>query len=105
MRTGYTVLRDSGGRSRASLSRGAFAERDALLAFGDQSLADFYEDDLHFDYLSHSQFSGLQPSFGSAPLVCVPDEYEPDVFLVPFRTRLAFRLYPFCVATWGTCIG
>ena len=80
MRAGYTVLRDSGGRSRASLSRGAFAERDALLAFGDQSLADFYEDDLEFDYLSHSQFSGHQPSFGSAPLVCVPDEYEPDDF-------------------------
>ena len=80
VRAGYTVLRDSGGRSRASFSRGAFAEGEALLASGDQSLADFYEDDLDFDYLSHSQFSGHQPSFGSAPLDCVPDEYEPDDF-------------------------
>ena len=91
MRAGYTVLRDSGGRSRASLSRGAFAERDALLAFGDQSLADFYEDDLDFDYLSHSQFSGLQPSFGSAPLVCVPDEYEPDDFSGSFPYALSVQ--------------
>ena len=75
-----TVLSDSGGRSRASLSRGAFAERDAFLASGDQSLADFYEDDLDFDYLGHSQFGGHQPSFGSAPLDCVPDEYKPDDF-------------------------
>ena len=75
-----TVLSDSGGRSRASLSRGAFAERDAFFASGDQSLADFYEDDLDFDYLGHSQFGGHQPSFGSAPLDCVSDEYEPDNF-------------------------
>ena len=37
-----TVQSDNGGRSRASLSRGVFVERDALLASGDQSLADYY---------------------------------------------------------------
>ena len=91
MRTGYTVLSDSGGRSRASLSRGAFAEGDAFLASGDQSLVDFYQDDLDFDYLSHSQFSDHQHSFGSAPLDCVPDEYEPDDFTGSYPYALSVQ--------------
>ena len=45
-----TVQSDNGGRSRASLSRGVFVERDALMASGDQSLADYYVDDLDFEY-------------------------------------------------------
>ena len=75
-----TVQSDNGGRSRASLSRGVFVERDALMASGDQSLADYYVDDLDFDHLGHSQFGGQQPSFDPALLDCAPDDFEPDNF-------------------------
>ena len=71
-----TVQSDNGGRSRASLSRGVFVERDALMSSGGQSLAD----DLDFDHLGHSQFGLQQPSFDSALLDCAPDEFEPDNF-------------------------
>ena len=75
-----TVQSDNRGRSRASLSRGIFVERDALMASGDQSLADYYVDDLDFDHLGYSQFGGQQPSFDPALLDCAPDEFEPDNF-------------------------
>ena len=75
-----TVQSDNGGRSRASLSRGVFVERDALMASGDQSLADYYVDDLDFDHIGHSQFGGQQPSFDPALLDCAPDDFEPDDF-------------------------
>ena len=42
---------DNGDRSRASLSRGNFEDRDASLVSGVQSLADYYVDDnLDYDY-------------------------------------------------------
>ena len=70
-----TVQSDNGGRSRASLSRGVFVERDALMASGDQSLADYYVDDLDFDYLGHSQYDGQQSSLDPALLDCESDDF------------------------------
>ena len=78
-----TVQSDYGGRSRASLSRGIFDERDATMASGDPSLADYYLDELDFVHPGHPQF-GLQqpsaPSVGSAFLECASEEFEPDDF-------------------------
>ena len=50
------------------------------MASGDQSLADYYVDDLDFDHLGYSQFGGQQPSFDPALSDCAPDEFEPDDF-------------------------
>ena len=78
-----TVQSDYGGRSRASLSRGVFDERDATMASGDPSLADYYLEDLDFDHLGHPQFGLQQPSassVSSALLDCAPDKFEPDDF-------------------------
>ena len=73
------VQSDNGGRSTASLSRGVFDDRDATLASGGPSLADYYlQDNLDFDHLGLSQFGLLQPSVDSALLVCAADEFEPD---------------------------
>ena len=63
------VQSDNGDRSRASLSRGNFEDRDASLVSGGQSLADYYVDDnLDYDYLDHSQFGLHEPDFDTALL-------------------------------------
>ena len=72
---------DNGDRSRASLLRGNFDDRDVALVSGDQSLADYYvEDNLDFDYLDHSHYGLQQPDFDSALLDCESEDVEPDDF-------------------------
>ena len=98
-----TVQSDNGGRTRASLSRGVFVERDALMASGDQSLADYYVDDL--------DFTSAIPSLVVNSLLLIPRFWiarqkiaNQMILLVLLRTRLAFRLRPSCAVIWGTCI-
>ena len=72
---------DNGDRSRASLSRGNFEDRDASLVSGGQSLADYYvEDNLDYDYLDHSQFGLHEPDFDTALLDRESEDVEPDDF-------------------------
>ena len=75
------VQSDNGDRSRASLSRGNFEDRDASLVSGGQSLADYYVDDnLDYDYLDHSQFGLHEPDFDTALLDRESEDVEPDDF-------------------------
>ena len=75
------VQSDNGDRSRASLLRGNFDDRDASLVSGGQSLADYYvEDNLDYDYLDHSQFGLHQPDVDTARLDCESEDVEPDDF-------------------------
>ena len=70
-----------------SLSRGFFDDRDATMASGGQSLADYYlEDNLDFDHLGHSQFGLHQPSVDSALLDCASDDFEQFFWFFAFFT-------------------
>ena len=48
--------------TEAGPGRLSFDERDATMASGDPSLADYYVEDLDFDHLGHPQFGLQQPS-------------------------------------------
>ena len=75
------VQSDNGDRSRASLLRGNFDDRDASLVSGGQSFADYYvEDNLDYDYLDHSQFGLHQSDVDTALLDCESEDVEPDDF-------------------------